>query len=124
MCLIDEKCDAFEYKTELGAIVSTCLLIKLKNSITMEYSFNVRHTGSVDKIVRIVDNLYKTVFERIKLESKSLGGVESCQIAMQSTSLVWDTPVNWRNLMRFTNYITMDNVASIYQSGSLEVLMI
>ena len=62
MCLIDEKCDAFEYKTEVGAIVSTCLLIKLKNSITMEYSFNVRHTGSVGKIVRIVDNLYKTVF--------------------------------------------------------------
>ena len=79
MCLIDEKCDAFEYKTEVGAIVSTCLLIKLKNSITMEYSFNVRHTGSVDKIVRIVDNLYKTVFERIKLESKSLGEVKLCR---------------------------------------------
>ena len=61
MCLIDEKCDAFEYKTELGAIVSTCLLIELKNSITMEYSFDVRHTGSVVKMVRIIDNL-KTVF--------------------------------------------------------------
>jgi len=62
MCLIDEKCDAFAYKTEVGAIVSTCLLMKLNNSITMEYSFNVRRTGSVDKIVRIVDNLFKTVF--------------------------------------------------------------
>ena len=69
MCLEDENCDAFEYKTEVrygyGADrygVSSCKLIQLKNSIMMEYSFNMRHTGSVDKIVPILKILSKTVF--------------------------------------------------------------
>ena len=62
MCLEDENCDAFEYKTEIRAEVSSCLLIQLQKDIFMEYSFNLRHTGSVDKIVPIFVNFDKTVF--------------------------------------------------------------
>ena len=62
MCLEDEKCDAFEFKTEVRSGVSSCLLIELQNSIMMEYSYNVQHTGSVEKIEPVVNNLYKTVF--------------------------------------------------------------
>ena len=62
MCLEDENCDGFEYKTEIRPGVSNCSLMQLQNSIMMEYSFNMRHTGSVDKIVPIVEILSKIVF--------------------------------------------------------------
>ena len=61
MCLEDEKCDAFEY-TETGSGGNICLRIQLHNAIVMGYSYNVQHTGSVDKIVFVFNNLYKTVF--------------------------------------------------------------
>ena len=93
MCLEDEYCDAFEYKTEVRSEVSSCSLMQLQNSIMMEYSFNMRHTGSVDKIGPIYKVLYTELyvelyFERIKLESKNLGGAELCQFPMKSTPLV------------------------------------
>ena len=69
MCLEDKNCDAFEYKTEVrygyGAQrygVSSCSLIQLKNSIMMEYSFIMQHTGSVNKIVPTFDFVSKIVF--------------------------------------------------------------
>ena len=62
MCLEDEKCDAFEFKTEVRPGVSSCLLIELQNAITMGYSYNVQHTGSVGKIEPVFNNLNKTVF--------------------------------------------------------------
>ena len=65
----------------------------------------------------------KLYFEQIKLESKNLGGAESCQSTIKSTPLVWDTTENWPNLMKFINYSTMVDAASIFQSDFPKVLI-
>ena len=71
MCLEDENCNAFEYRTEIRTEVSSCLLIKLQKDIMMEYSFNLRHTGSVDQIVPIFVNFDK-ILNRLSWNQKIL----------------------------------------------------